>query len=296
MAAEVPSLGEMEMQVLRLVWREEPCTECRITELVQAGRPVVRTTVLKTMQRLEEKGVLVRQAGESGPILYRAAVEEKRVLPKLIRRFVDGVLGGAPGPLAAFLADAGDERLSEKDLATLRAIARKIDRISEKANHGDQKRNKVPHGGLLPRAVESVGCGLGRIHVGDVGSGRDPRGRGVDDLLFSAGPHRHSRHGLWLVVSLKLLIMPFWTWPVTQFAFWTHPVAELPRSAPDNRHIPSGASVGEREVTNLVPDGSKATMEQKLIDLTSAPSPGRSVQTDTGTLMTCTTPHRALSS
>ena len=103
MSESLPSLGEMEMQVLRLVWREQPCTERQITDLVQVQRPVARTTVLKTMQRLEEKGLLVREAGESGPIHYRATVEEQRVLPTLIRRFVDGVLGGTAGPLAAFL-------------------------------------------------------------------------------------------------------------------------------------------------------------------------------------------------
>ena len=62
MAKPIPSLGELELQVLRLVWREQPCTERRVTELVQADRPVARTTVLKTMQRLEEKGLLVREA------------------------------------------------------------------------------------------------------------------------------------------------------------------------------------------------------------------------------------------
>ncbi len=126
MSESVPSLGEMEMQVLRLVWREQPCTERQITDLVQAHRPVARTTVLKTMQRLEEKGLLARQAGESGPIRYCATVEEQRVLPTLIRRFVDSVLGGTAGPLAAFLADADEGQLSAKDLAALRTIARKI--------------------------------------------------------------------------------------------------------------------------------------------------------------------------
>jgi predicted transcriptional regulator len=127
MAKTIPSLGELELQVLRLVWREQPCTERRVTELVQADRPVARTTVLKTMQRLEEKGLLVRDEGPgSGPIRYRASVEERSVLPTLIRRFVERVLGGSNAPLAAYLADSDSERLSAKDLEALRAIARKI--------------------------------------------------------------------------------------------------------------------------------------------------------------------------
>jgi BlaI family transcriptional regulator, penicillinase repressor len=127
MAEPIPSLGELELQVLRLVWREQPCAERRITELVQADRAVARTTVLKTLQRLEEKGLLSREGGPGhGPIKFRASIEERCVLPALIRRFVEGVLGGSTAPLLAYLADSNSERLSAKDLEALRAIARKF--------------------------------------------------------------------------------------------------------------------------------------------------------------------------
>src|SRR4051794_11416743 len=127
MGEELPSLGELELQVMRLVWREQPCAERRITDLLRAERPVVRTTVLKTMQRLEEKGLLARVAAEGpGPVRYRATREERSVLPALIRRFVERVLGGSPGPLAAFLAESDGGRLSDADLAALPAIARKM--------------------------------------------------------------------------------------------------------------------------------------------------------------------------
>ncbi|WP_165251857.1 BlaI/MecI/CopY family transcriptional regulator [Paludisphaera soli] len=128
MGEAIPSLGELEMMVLRLVWREQPCTERRVWDLVQADRPVARTTVLKTMQRLEEKGLLIREPdAERGPIRYRAAVEERRVLPTLIRRFVEKALGGSSAPLAAFLAESDADGLTARDLEALRAIARKIE-------------------------------------------------------------------------------------------------------------------------------------------------------------------------
>jgi predicted transcriptional regulator len=123
MVKELPSLGELELAVLRLVWQEQPCTERQITDLVQQGRDVARTTVLKTMQRLEAKGLLVRERGEA-PVRYRAALDAERVMPELIGRFVERVLGGSPEPLVAYLADSG--KLSAKDLEALRAIARKI--------------------------------------------------------------------------------------------------------------------------------------------------------------------------
>src|SRR5947208_9951070 len=123
MAADIPSLGELEVQVLRQVWALQPCTERQISDAVQKDREVGRTTELKTVQRLEAKGVLVREPGD-GPVRYRAALAEQRVMPALIRRFVGAFLGGSAEPLVAYLGDA--ERLSADDLKKLKAIARKL--------------------------------------------------------------------------------------------------------------------------------------------------------------------------
>jgi predicted transcriptional regulator len=123
MPGEVPSLGELEIRVLRLVWQEQPCTERQVTDLMQQEKPIGRTTVLKVLQRLEAKGLLARVPGK-GPVRFRAAQGEERVLPALIRRFVESVLGGSAEPLVAYLA--GTEKLSARDLEALRAIARKI--------------------------------------------------------------------------------------------------------------------------------------------------------------------------
>ncbi|NLE36862.1 MAG: BlaI/MecI/CopY family transcriptional regulator [Pirellulaceae bacterium] len=125
MAKPLASLGEVEIQILRLVWQNQPCSERQISDLVQQERDVARTTVLKTLQRLEVKGMLARVPDQT-PIRFRAVLDEKRVLPSLIDRFVQGVLGGSPGPLVAYLANS--ERLSEKDIKALQAIAHKIGR------------------------------------------------------------------------------------------------------------------------------------------------------------------------
>ena len=123
MAKPLASLGEVEVQILRLVWQNQPCTERQISDLVQQERDVARTTVLKTLQRLEAKGLLAR-VPDQAPIHFRAVLDEKRVLPSLIDRFVQGVLGGSAGPLVAYLANS--EKLSEKDIKALQAIAQKI--------------------------------------------------------------------------------------------------------------------------------------------------------------------------
>jgi predicted transcriptional regulator len=122
MARKIPSLGQWESRVLQLVWEHEPCTEREISDRMQAERDIARTTVLKTLQRLEAKGLLKREAGR--PARYRAVLEEGRVLPELVRRFVDGMLGGSAEPLVAYLA--GQKRLSAQDVQTLKRISAKI--------------------------------------------------------------------------------------------------------------------------------------------------------------------------
>lgn len=123
MAKDLPSLGELELQVLRVVWHEQPCSERTVWDTVRVDREVGRTTVLKTIQRLEAKGLLARQAGE-GPVQYKAVVAANRVLPDVVRRFVEGALAGSLEPLVTYLA--GSDKLSAKDLAALKAIARKM--------------------------------------------------------------------------------------------------------------------------------------------------------------------------
>jgi predicted transcriptional regulator len=126
MANDLPSLGELEIRVLREVWRDQPCTERHVWDRLRDDRPVGRTTVLKTMQRLEAKGLLLRVPCK-GPVQYKASADERRLLPAIVRRFVDNALAGSLEPLVACLADS--RKLSAKDIAALKAIAR---RVSEK--------------------------------------------------------------------------------------------------------------------------------------------------------------------
>jgi BlaI family transcriptional regulator, penicillinase repressor len=129
MAKELPSLGELEIRVLRLVWQQQPCTERQITDVIQQERSLSRTTVLKTIQRLEAKGLLARLPGQ-GAVQFRASIPAQHVLSVLIGRFIENVLGGSPEPLVAYLA--GSEKLSAKDLETLRSICRKINKDAPK--------------------------------------------------------------------------------------------------------------------------------------------------------------------
>lgn len=124
MSKQPPTLGESEVAILQVIWSEQPCTERQVWDRLRADREIGRTTVLKTIQRLEAKGVLAR-IPDTAPVQFRARFEAQRLLPSLVGRFVEQTLGGSFGPLVAYLAD--QQKLSAKDLAALRAIARKLE-------------------------------------------------------------------------------------------------------------------------------------------------------------------------
>ena len=124
MAKELPSIGELEIQVLQHFWEHQPCTERQVWEALNQCKTIGRTTVLKTIQRLESKNLLKRMGTES-PVRFRTTVKRQRVLPALVKRFVDTVLGGASDPLVAYLAD--ENNLTDADLKSLSEIAEKLD-------------------------------------------------------------------------------------------------------------------------------------------------------------------------
>lgn len=130
MAKDLPSIGELEIQVLQEIWRQQPCTERQIWDVLRAKRKVGRTTVLKTIQRLEEKKLLRRVDGD-GPVQFRAVVKPQRVLPQLVRRFVDSVLGGDVDPLVSYLD--GAKHLSAEDAQKLAEIAERFSDLEEEA-------------------------------------------------------------------------------------------------------------------------------------------------------------------
>ncbi len=98
-------LGELEMAVMRHIW---PCGEvgCLATEVqraLESDRSLALTTILTTLDRLNDKGILQRER-EGKAYRYRAALSEA----ELQQRIVSGVLGDLiaqfPQAVAAYFA------------------------------------------------------------------------------------------------------------------------------------------------------------------------------------------------
>jgi predicted transcriptional regulator len=110
------ALGELERQVLELVWRHAPCT----AEDVRAklDRPLRESTVRTVLHRLEEKGFLTHTI-ENRTFLYRAAEARGRVAAKAVERIVDWFCNGSMEELLTGMVDSAV--LDRKELQRLAA-------------------------------------------------------------------------------------------------------------------------------------------------------------------------------
>jgi predicted transcriptional regulator len=130
MGKRVRSLGELELEVLKIIWNRQPCTVQEVAEILDERSGYARTTVLTIMQRLHAKGFLTRRK-QGAAFRYSATENRKVVMSGLIRQFVDTVLDSSPLPMVAYLSES--KNLTQEQIASLREIVEKLESQSEEA-------------------------------------------------------------------------------------------------------------------------------------------------------------------
>lgn len=87
-----PDLGDLERDVMQLVWAHGAITAEAARELL--GRPLKESTIRTVLRRLEEKG-FVAHAVEGRTFVYRAAEARSRVAARAVKSVVDWICEGA---------------------------------------------------------------------------------------------------------------------------------------------------------------------------------------------------------
>lgn len=123
MSKTLKSLGNLELEVLKVVWQMQPCTVSKVAEIMAERRDYARTTVLTVIQRLEAKKFVKRRKYKG---IYHYSTTKKRgnVLRGLTKQFVDTVLDGSPLPFVTYLAES--KGLTKQQVETLRVIASEL--------------------------------------------------------------------------------------------------------------------------------------------------------------------------
>jgi BlaI family penicillinase repressor len=88
----LPELGDLEREVMQLVWAQEPVT----AETVREGlsRKLKESTVRTVLRRLEEKGY-TRHTVDGRTYVYHAAEQRGLVAAKAVQRVVDWFCNGS---------------------------------------------------------------------------------------------------------------------------------------------------------------------------------------------------------
>jgi predicted transcriptional regulator len=95
-------LGDLEGDVMQLVWLHAPCTAETVRE--KLGRKLKESTIRTVLRRLEEKGY-VKHTVENRAYIYQPAEARQRVAAKAVKRIVDWFCNGSVEELLVGMVD-----------------------------------------------------------------------------------------------------------------------------------------------------------------------------------------------
>ncbi|HMO57953.1 MAG TPA: BlaI/MecI/CopY family transcriptional regulator [Roseiflexaceae bacterium] len=87
----VKVLGPLETDIMQIVWQDERSTVKKIHRKLSQTREIAYTTVMTTMSRLAEKGVLKRHR-EGLAYVYTPAISEDDFVTMVVQQVLDGLL------------------------------------------------------------------------------------------------------------------------------------------------------------------------------------------------------------
>jgi len=87
----VKVLGPLETEIMQILWQEERSTVKKVHRKLSSQREIAYTTVMTTMSRLAEKGVLNRHR-EGLAYVSNPAISEEDFVTMVVHQVLDGLL------------------------------------------------------------------------------------------------------------------------------------------------------------------------------------------------------------
>lgn len=122
-ASALPRPTDGELAILRVLWLRGSSTVRQVHEELAGEQPIGYTTVLKLMQIMTEKGLVVRDERQRAHI-YRSRVTEQRTQRQLLADLLDRAFGGSAPKLVIQALTA--KKTSPGELAEIRQL---LDRL-----------------------------------------------------------------------------------------------------------------------------------------------------------------------
>lgn len=97
-------LPELELEVMKVLWRRDAATVADVQEELKPARPLAYTTVMTVLDRLARKGAADRDKLGRG-YLYRPAVSEQEVCELAFERLLDDFFSRSPQKLLQYVQE-----------------------------------------------------------------------------------------------------------------------------------------------------------------------------------------------
>ena len=118
MDESLPDLGELELEVMQLVWNKGEVTAEQVRE--ELTRNAKESTVRTVLRRLEDKGYVTHSV-DGRTFVFRAAQARPQVAARAVKRIIDWFCNGSVDDVLVGMADA---RMLEP--RTLELLAKRI--------------------------------------------------------------------------------------------------------------------------------------------------------------------------
>lgn len=121
-------LGPLEGEVMDIIWARGEVTVRDVLEDLSRRRPIAYTTVMTTMGRLTEKGLLRRE--EANPAhRYVALVSQEQYARSTVESVIDWLIKQFPDPAVAYFLDRVAE---EEDPTVIEELRKAIERREQR--------------------------------------------------------------------------------------------------------------------------------------------------------------------
>lgn len=114
---------EAELSLLNILWKIGPATVRQIHETVSVTQQTGYTTVLKILQIMHDKALVVRDESNRAHV-YAAAESQGNMQSSLLRDLATKAFGGSTSKL---VMRALDEKTSKQEIKDIRELLNKLD-------------------------------------------------------------------------------------------------------------------------------------------------------------------------
>jgi len=117
--SKAPLPTDAELAILSVLWRQGACTVREVHEALHPSQGTGYTTVLKLMQLMAQKGLLMRDESQRSHV-YRAASAEAQTQRRILGDLMQRAFGGSASQLV--LRALSVKRSSPEELEQIRAV------------------------------------------------------------------------------------------------------------------------------------------------------------------------------